>query len=152
MAFTYSSPLKHEIMLPNITTKPCLATTLHLPNLKFSNYVPPLNSQKTCATIQYVPTDLSYKDTTENLEKFLPGLEEGLMPKHIAIILDGNRRWAVDKGWAPMVGHSAMRMALKPLLRKCSQLKIKVVSLYAFSTENWSRPPVSILFPFFHSL
>ncbi|GKD27302.1 dehydrodolichyl diphosphate synthase 2-like protein, partial [Tanacetum coccineum] len=143
MAFTYSSPLKHEIMLPNITTKPCLASALHLSNLKFSYYVPPLNSQKTCATIKYIPTDLSYKDTekTENLEKFPAGLEEGLMPKHIAFILDGNRRWAVEKGWAPTVGHSAMRMALKPLLRKCSELKIKVVSLYAFSTENWSRPP-----------
>ncbi|GJU88982.1 retrovirus-related pol polyprotein from transposon TNT 1-94 [Tanacetum coccineum] len=76
----------------------------------------------------------------------VPGLEEGLMPKHIAFILDGNRRWAVEKGWAPMVGHSAMRMALKPLLRKCSELKIKVVSLYAFSTENWSRPPVEVDF------
>nr|GEY90818.1 dehydrodolichyl diphosphate synthase 2-like [Tanacetum cinerariifolium] len=82
----------------------------------------------------------------ENLEKFPAGLKEGLMPKHIAFILDGNRPWAVEKGWAPMVGHSAMRMALKPLLRKCSELKIKVVSLYAFSTENWSRPPVEVDF------
>ncbi|XP_071737931.1 dehydrodolichyl diphosphate synthase 2-like [Rutidosis leptorrhynchoides] len=62
------------------------------------------------------------------------------MPKHIAFIMDGNRRWAQEKGWSPMTGHTAMRKTLQSLLLKCNDLKIKSVSTYAFSTENWTRP------------
>nr|XP_043635484.1 (2Z,6Z)-farnesyl diphosphate synthase CPT6, chloroplastic-like [Erigeron canadensis] len=68
------------------------------------------------------------------------------MPKHIAFIMDGNRRWAKERGWSPMTGHGAMRKTLQSLLIRCSKLNIKAVSVYAFSTENWRRPTEEVDF------
>lgn len=153
MAFTYVSPIKHDSILPSFTTKPCLPSKL--PNSShpklFNNHVSPKNSGRIHAAITNVATDLSYKDAKPKSqgEKLHMGLVEELMPKHIAFIMDGNRRWAEEKGWSPMTGHSAMRKTLQSLLLQCRKLKIKAVSIYAFSTENWTRPTVSILILFF---
>ncbi len=62
------------------------------------------------------------------------------MPKHLAIIMDGNGRWAEKKGKNRIQGHSHGVKAVQNVVEEAVQLKIKHLTLYAFSTENWSRP------------
>jgi undecaprenyl diphosphate synthase len=62
------------------------------------------------------------------------------LPKHIAVIMDGNGRWAKKQGLPRMVGHSKGVAALKQMLRCCSDWGIETLTTYAFSTENWKRP------------
>lgn len=62
------------------------------------------------------------------------------LPKHIAIIMDGNGRWAQKKGLPRVMGHKAGMEAIKKTVRACSDLGIKILTVYAFSTENWRRP------------
>jgi len=64
---------------------------------------------------------------------------QGVKPEHIAIILDGNRRWAVDHSLNPWIGHHFGAKRTEELLRWCLKLGVKSVTLYAFSTENFSR-------------
>ena len=62
------------------------------------------------------------------------------LPKHIAIIMDGNGRWAQKKGLPRVMGHKAGMGAIKETVKTCSDLGIKILTVYAFSTENWRRP------------
>ena len=59
--------------------------------------------------------------------------------KHIAIIMDGNRRWAKERSLPSMVGHKKGVEALKNTLRACNDFGVKYLTVYAFSTENWNR-------------
>lgn len=74
------------------------------------------------------------------------GLQTELIPKHVAIIPDGNRRWAKERGLSPEKGHEAGKKVLGDLCRYCSKWGVKVLSAYAFSTENWSRPKAEVTF------
>lgn len=62
------------------------------------------------------------------------------LPQHIAIIMDGNGRWAKSKGLPRKEGHKAGAEALRSIAAYCSEIGIKVLTVYAFSTENWKRP------------
>lgn len=62
------------------------------------------------------------------------------MPSHIAIIMDGNGRWAKNRGLTRTVGHKAGAETLKKIVEECQKLEIKHLTVYAFSTENWNRP------------
>ena len=62
------------------------------------------------------------------------------LPKHIAIIMDGNGRWAQKKGLPRAMGHKAGMEAIKKTVKSCSDLGIRILTVYAFSTENWRRP------------
>lgn len=62
------------------------------------------------------------------------------IPKHIAIIMDGNGRWAKMKGKARIYGHQAGVEAVRKVVETCSDLGVQYLTLYAFSTENWNRP------------
>jgi tritrans,polycis-undecaprenyl-diphosphate synthase [geranylgeranyl-diphosphate specific] len=64
----------------------------------------------------------------------------GVVPEHIAIILDGNRRWASEKAINPWVGHHFGAEKIRNLLDWCLELEVKSITLYAFSTENFQRP------------
>lgn len=66
------------------------------------------------------------------------------MPKHLAIIMDGNGRWAERKGKNRIHGHSYGVKAVKETVEEVAQLNIKYLTLYAFSTENWNRPQEEI--------
>lgn len=66
--------------------------------------------------------------------------------KHIAIIMDGNRRWAKERNLPSAVGHKKGVNALKETMRACDDLGIKYLTVYAFSTENWNRKPEEINF------
>ena len=61
-------------------------------------------------------------------------------PEHIAIIMDGNGRWAKQQGETRLFGHSSGVEAVRDVLESCIELKVKFLTLYAFSTENWNRP------------
>jgi undecaprenyl diphosphate synthase len=63
------------------------------------------------------------------------------IPQHIAIIMDGNGRWAEEHGVPRNMGHRAGAEAIRGVVEACAELGIKVLTLYAFSTENWTRPP-----------
>jgi undecaprenyl diphosphate synthase len=67
-------------------------------------------------------------------------LHRQLLPEHVAVIMDGNGRWAKRRGLPRIVGHQKGVDALKNLLRCCDDWGIKSLTAYAFSTENWGRP------------
>lgn len=66
--------------------------------------------------------------------------------KHIAIIMDGNRRWAKERNLPSAVGHKKGVDALKTTMRACDDFGIKYLTVYAFSTENWNRKPEEVNF------
>ena len=71
-----------------------------------------------------------------------PGLSvpQNMLPRHIAIVMDGNGRWAKAKGDSRSAGHEAGARTLKRIVRAASAMGIEVLTVYAFSTENWKRP------------
>ncbi|RLD30358.1 MAG: isoprenyl transferase [Bacteroidetes bacterium] len=66
------------------------------------------------------------------------------LPKHIAIIMDGNGRWAKQKGKLRVFGHEKGAKAVKQVVEGCAELDVKNLTLYAFSTENWNRPKLEV--------
>ena len=66
--------------------------------------------------------------------------------KHIAVIMDGNRRWAKERNLPSAVGHKKGVDALKATMRACDDFGIKYLTVYAFSTENWNRKPEEVNF------
>jgi len=66
--------------------------------------------------------------------------------KHIAIIMDGNRRWAKERNLPSMLGHKKGVEALKTILKSCAKFGVKYLTVYAFSTENWKRTPDEVDF------
>jgi len=68
----------------------------------------------------------------------------GPIPEHIAIIMDGNGRWAQKKGNIRLFGHRAGVESVRDITESCAQLGVGYLTLYAFSTENWSRPSSEI--------
>ncbi|HHT07252.1 MAG: isoprenyl transferase [Christensenellales bacterium] len=79
------------------------------------------------------------------------------LPRHVAIIMDGNGRWAKQHAFSVMMGHRKGVETLREIIRYSSDIGIEVLSLYAFSTENWSRPEpevaalMRLIVEFFHS-
>lgn len=68
------------------------------------------------------------------------------IPTHIAMIMDGNGRWAKEKGLKRTAGHEEGAKTVRTITKHCSELGIKYLTLYAFSTENWDRPKLEIEF------
>ncbi|MDS9468127.1 polyprenyl diphosphate synthase [Paracoccus sp. MBLB3053] len=68
-----------------------------------------------------------------------------IRPRHVAIIMDGNGRWAVNKGWPRLVGHRRGAERVKQIVRACPDLGVNWLTLYAFSTENWKRTTEEVL-------
>ena len=66
------------------------------------------------------------------------------VPDHIAIIMDGNGRWAQARGLPRVMGHRAGAAAIRPVLERAEQLGVKVLTLYSFSSENWNRPAAEV--------
>jgi undecaprenyl diphosphate synthase len=79
--------------------------------------------------------------------QYLPlDLKKELLPQHVAVIMDGNGRWAKRQGLPRIMGHKAGVDALKDLLRCCKDWGITALTAYAFSTENWKRPQEEVEF------
>jgi len=69
---------------------------------------------------------------------------EGSLPRHIAIIMDGDRRWAKERGLPKTEGHRHGRESVRDIVRASGELGIDHLTLYTFSTENWSRPKAEV--------
>lgn len=69
---------------------------------------------------------------------------EHSVPEHIAIIMDGNGRWAKKRGLPRNAGHAAGSKKFKDIARYCNEIGVKYLTVYAFSTENWRRPPEEV--------
>lgn len=67
-------------------------------------------------------------------------IDKSYLPKHIAIIMDGNGRWAKEKGEDRIHGHHEGVVSVRNIVEGCTEIGIKYLTLYAFSTENWNRP------------
>ncbi|MBI4491239.1 MAG: di-trans,poly-cis-decaprenylcistransferase [Chloroflexi bacterium] len=67
-----------------------------------------------------------------------------VVPQHVAIIMDGNGRWARERGLPRLEGHRAGTANIRRTVEACAEFGIKVLTLYAFSTENWKRPPAEV--------
>jgi undecaprenyl diphosphate synthase len=86
-------------------------------------------------------------------EFFLPGTEEhrlllevdpGRLPRHVAVIMDGNGRWAQKRGLPRAEGHKAGSASVREIVETAARLDIGFLTLYAFSSENWKRPPQEV--------
>jgi undecaprenyl diphosphate synthase len=80
------------------------------------------------------------KSETEKLEDLQKSIDQEKIPVHIAIIMDGNGRWATRRGLPRAMGHRAGVESLRETVKTCSVLGVKFLTVYAFSTENWKRP------------
>ncbi len=85
-------------------------------------------------TLVFAPTKVNLKEA----------INKSRLPKHIAIIMDGNGRWAKQKGMLRAFGHENGTKAVRQTVETCAELGIKYLTLYAFSTENWNRPKIEI--------
>ncbi len=72
--------------------------------------------------------------------KLLAEIDPERIPRHIAVIMDGNGRWAKARGKARIFGHREGSESVKAIIDTCARLEVDAVTLYAFSTENWKRP------------
>ena len=66
------------------------------------------------------------------------------LPKHLAIIMDGNGRWAKKQGFLRAIGHENGTKSVKENIKSCAKIGIEYLTLYAFSTENWNRPKIEV--------
>src|SRR5665811_2169335 len=67
-------------------------------------------------------------------------LDKARLPKHVAIIMDGNGRWAKKRGLPRVAGHKVGLESVRAVVKTCSEFGIPYLTLYAFSSENWRRP------------
>ena len=80
--------------------------------------------------------------TQDSLDEqtLLESIDRNRLPRHIAIVMDGNGRWARQRGLPRQVGHRAGVNSVREIVRVAGELDIEVLTLFAFSTENWKRP------------
>ncbi len=74
----------------------------------------------------------------------LPDVHPSRIPRHVAIIMDGNGRWANQRGFPRVFGHRNGAAAVRTVLEECGKLGIEVLTLYSFSMENWKRPAAEV--------
>ena len=82
-------------------------------------------------------------ETSNDLSK---KIDKQKLPEHVAIIMDGNGRWATRKGLPRSFGHNKGVSVLKEIIKASKKLGCKVLTVYAFSTENWTRPTTEVNF------
>ncbi|MFM2010246.1 MAG: hypothetical protein RLZZ479_637 [Bacteroidota bacterium] len=76
----------------------------------------------------------------------IKNIDVNKLPKHLAIIMDGNGRWAKQRGLLRALGHESGTKSVKKIIEACAKLGIENLTLYAFSTENWKRSPQEVKF------
>ena len=74
----------------------------------------------------------------------MPPADTMQMPRHVAVIMDGNGRWAQARGLPRSEGHRAGAKSVQRILKACAEFGIPYLTLYAFSTENWKRPQAEV--------
>src|SRR5438477_11322144 len=76
--------------------------------------------------------------------KLLASIDPTRLPQHVAVIMDGNGRWAKRQGKPRIFGHRAGADSVRSIIDTCRRIEIEAVTLYAFSTENWKRPKTEV--------
>jgi undecaprenyl diphosphate synthase len=71
-------------------------------------------------------------------------IDKKKLPRHLAVIMDGNGRWAKQKGLYRTIGHENGTKAVREIVEACAEINIPYLTLYAFSTENWNRPKMEV--------
>jgi undecaprenyl diphosphate synthase len=79
-----------------------------------------------------------------NKMNLLESINTTNLPKHLAIIMDGNGRWAKQQGFLRAFGHENGTKSVKETIKNCAKIGIEYLTLYAFSTENWNRPKLEV--------
>ncbi|XP_024975553.1 dehydrodolichyl diphosphate synthase 2-like [Cynara cardunculus var. scolymus] len=129
-----------------------LSSSLSLPNpSSFLSNPFSLSTTTTTTTnhrLHVFTTDPFFNDSTSPEERIaIPaGLQRELIPKHVAVVMDGNRRWARLRGLMPEAGYLAGAGALKAVVNLCSKWGIQTLTVFAFSSDNWLRPKVEVDF------
>jgi undecaprenyl diphosphate synthase len=80
------------------------------------------------------------------MSSYLADIDRSRVPDHVAIVMDGNGRWAKQRGLPRTEGHGAGEAALWDTVKGAVEVGVKWLTVYAFSTENWSRPPAEVLY------
>jgi len=88
----------------------------------------------------FVPSHTLYKKSVITDMEVLQAIDRNKLPKHIAVIMDGNGRWAKERGEDRVYGHHEGVLSVREMVNTCAELGIPYLTLYAFSTENWNRP------------
>ncbi len=78
------------------------------------------------------------------MDRLLEQIDKNKLPQHLAIIMDGNGRWAKAKGLFRSMGHESGTKAVREITEACAEINIPYLTLYAFSTENWNRPKLEV--------
>jgi len=89
---------------------------------------------------------MKLKNSTNKIRDLSIEIDKLKIPHHIAIIMDGNGRWGVNKGSTRSHGHIKGVSVLRNIIKFSKKLGVKILTVYAFSTENWSRPPGEVNF------
>ena len=79
-------------------------------------------------------------------DELLKKLRSSVLPGHVAIIMDGNGRWAAQRGLPRSEGHAAGARAVRAVVEAAAEIGLGYLTLYSFSTENWKRPEAEIRF------
>src|SRR5690554_8133197 len=87
---------------------------------------------------EQTPTDAHERDLS--IDAQILSNYRGKIPNHVAIIMDGNGRWAQQRGMMRLKGHHEGAHSVRRIVEACRYLNVGVLTLYAFSTQNWSRP------------
>lgn len=80
----------------------------------------------------------------KKMSRLLEQIDKNKLPQHLAIIMDGNGRWAKAKGLFRSMGHESGTKAVREITEACAEINIPYLTLYAFSTENWNRPKLEV--------
>ena len=89
---------------------------------------------------------MKLKNSTNKILDLSQEIDKFKIPNHIAIIMDGNGRWGIKKGFSRSYGHNKGVSVLKNILKLSKNWGVKVLTVYAFSTENWARPTKEVDF------
>ena len=91
----------------------------------------------------FLPLNTSF--FPNHMSKLLEQIDKSHLPRHIAIIMDGNGRWAKEQGQDRLFGHFHGVESVRNIVEGCAELGVEYLTLYAFSTENWDRPQYEVV-------
>jgi len=137
-----------------ITSPPKITTTNHVH--RGITQIQTHSRYSSKSVTKHVTTTVAYQDRVNGgktsadgdfpkVEPLPEELQAELMPKHVAVIMDGNGRWAKMRGLPASAGHVAGVKSLRRMVRLCYSWGIKVLTVFAFSTDNWIRPKVILI-------
>ena len=144
LSFRFPIPADHARSIPKSRRSSFTFRSNRIDSLSLSPISIPRFQKLLAATNDVVVAEEEGREVNVREEEQLPdGLRRELMPRHVAVIMDGNVRWAQKRGLPSHAGHEAGVQSLRQLVELCGKWGIKVLTVFAFSFDNWARPQVS---------